>query len=268
MMDAPRLIACCLPLLVGCGSSTAHPDGPGGGPIDGGDVPGHTPGMPGLGAYALNHYGVGESTAPSISTPPRTTQSTGSTIIVGIGRGNKMLFTKPTDNKGNGPYPQQGQTQPYVHPNEDSGTAIYALTSAKGGPDFAVSTTTGKTIDGNSDEVTIAAVEVIEGTRIQDSVWNEVVQDSSKPPASVTSMNVTTTGPATLVAFWWGDLTAAVDQTVVTDNGFQVVASVLLPGSVLQGAVAVKNAPQAGTYNVTWTATPLQGAQLWLVAVQ
>jgi hypothetical protein len=191
----------------------------------------------------------------------------GSTIIVGVGRGNNTLFTPPsglpTDNKGNGTYQQQGQMQPYVHPNDLSGTALYAFTSAKGGPGFAVSTTTGKATNGNSDEVTIAAVEVIDGTRIQAVAWNEVVQ-----PQTATSMSVTTTGPATLVAFWWGDLTATVEQTVDTDSGFVVIDSVLLPGSVLQGAVAARNVTAPGTYNVTWTATPAQGAQLWLIAVE
>jgi hypothetical protein len=32
--------------------------------------------------------------------------------------------------------------------------------------------------------------------------------------------------------------------------------------------VATKNVSAAGTYNVTWNTTPLQGAQLYLVAVQ
>jgi hypothetical protein len=32
--------------------------------------------------------------------------------------------------------------------------------------------------------------------------------------------------------------------------------------------VAVRQVSAAGTYNVTWTSTPIQGAQLWLAAVQ
>jgi hypothetical protein len=32
--------------------------------------------------------------------------------------------------------------------------------------------------------------------------------------------------------------------------------------------VAVKNDTAAGTYRLTWTAMPTQGAQLWLVAVE
>jgi hypothetical protein len=92
------------------------------------------------------------------------------------------------------------------------------------------------------------------------------------PPATpvlVTSASVTTTGPATLVAFWWGDAPAQDDpQTAVPDNGFTPVDAVLEPHNLVQCVVAVKNVTAAGTYNVTWTSTPVQGAQLWLIAVQ
>jgi hypothetical protein len=38
--------------------------------------------------------------------------------------------------------------------------------------------------------------------------------------------------------------------------------------SFVQCAVAVENVTAAGTYDVTWKATPAQGAQLYLIAVQ
>ena len=75
-------------------------------------------------------------------------------------------------------------------------------------------------------------------------------------------------GPATLVAYWWGDAGVDDDKTAVPDNGFTVVDSILLAGALVQCAVATKEVAEAGTYDVTWTATPTQGAQLWLVAVQ
>jgi hypothetical protein len=228
------------------------------------------PGTPGLGAHGLSFYRVGEDTnLLPISSPALTTQASGSTIIVSVGRGNAMLFALPTDNHGNTPYQIQGQVEPYVHPNEFSGTALYAFPNARGGTGFQVSTSNGRNSSGNVDEVTLAAVEVVDATRIQAFAWNEVVQPS--PPAApvpVTSKTVTTTGPATLVAFWWGDLTATVDQTVAVDSGFTVVDSVLAAGSLVQCAVAVRTVAQAGTYSVTWTATPVQGAQLWLIAAQ
>jgi hypothetical protein len=251
-MDIPRMIACGLLFAVGCGMSAAGPDAPGGG-----DFPGHTPGMPGLGAHGLSYYRYRVNSPSSIATPAMTTQPSGSTIVVGVGRGDNTKFVIPTDDKGNAPYAEQGQMHPYIPYYPNSGTAVYAFTSAKGGGAFKVSNTTDP-----ADEITLAAVEVIEGSRIQAVAWTE----PTGPP--LTSKTVTTTGPATLVAFWWGDATATVDQTAIPDNGFTVVDSILAAGSLVQCAVAVKNVTAAGTYDVTWTATPEQGAQLWLIAVQ
>jgi hypothetical protein len=243
------MIACGLLVMVGCGMSDARPD-----------IPGYMPGMPGAGAHALNYYGQGATSASSISVPVMATQPSGSTIVVGVGRGIISQFVLPTDNKGNAPYQQQGVTHSYSH-YPTSGTALYAFPSAKGGSDFKVSAGTGA-----SDEITLAAVEVIEGTRIAAYAWNEVVQDQGQVP--VTSKTVTTTGPATLVAFWWGDAPVPDNKTAVPNNGFVVVDSILAAGALVQCAVAVKNVIGAGTYDVTWTATPVQGAQLWLIAVQ
>lgn len=223
------------------------------------DLPGHTPGMPGLGAHALRYYGLGTSQATSIGTP-MATQPSGSTIVVSVGRGKLGLFTLPTDNKDNAPYQQEDVNHNYTRYNT-SGTALYTLTSAQGGRDFVVSASTA-----DADEITLAAVEVIEGTQIQDYAWNEIVQPAA--PVPVTSKSVTTTGPATLVAFWWGDAPEPNDKTAVPNNGFKVVDSVLKSGALVQCAVAVKNVTDPGTYDVTWKATPVQGAQLWLIAVQ
>jgi hypothetical protein len=107
---------------------------------------------------------------------------------------------------------------------------------------------------------------VVGASKIADFQWNEVVQPAD--PIAVTSNRVTTTGPATLVAFWWGDAPEPGDKTAVPNNGFMVVDSILKQGALIQCAVAVKNVPGAGTYDVTWEATPVQGAQLWLVAVE
>ena len=42
----------------------------------------------------------------------------------------------------------------------------------------------------------------------------------------------------------------------------------LPPNSAVQCVVAVREVMTAGTYNVTWTETPDQGAPLWLFAFQ
>ena len=138
-----------------------------------------------------------------------------------------------------------------------SGTASYALGPAAFGPGLTVTTSTAA-----EDEITLAAVEVRDSKKIQQFVWSEVLA------APLKSKSVTTTGPATLIAFWWGDAFVDYAQTAVPNNGFTVIDSLLEAGSLVQCAVAVKTVSAAGTYDVTWTATPEQGAQLWLIAVQ
>jgi hypothetical protein len=253
--------------LSGCSKNMAATDGSlpsDGAKTDGPpmDVPGHTPGMPGLGGHAMNFYHLNGSDAPTISVAMSTQQS-GSMIVVGVGRGYAALFADPTDNKGN-TYQRLGSVRPYNPPYANSGTAVYSVISANGGADFRLATTNGKNVDSNnSDEITVGAVEVIEGTNIQGYVWSVV---SGAPN---TSDSVTTTGPATLIAFWWGDGFPGTPQSATPNNGFTVVdTNAQERDSFVQCAVAVKNVTAAGTYNVTWTPTPAQGAQLWLIAVQ
>jgi hypothetical protein len=192
-------------------------------------------------------------------TSAMTTQATGSTIVIGVGRGDLTAFDPPsaipTDDKGNSPYVQLGPTHKYT--NWPSGTAAYAFTGAAGGPDHTITTATTQ-----DDEITVAAVEILDSSRIEDAQWIQLGSNQT-----ITSKMVTTTGPATLVAFWWGDAAAQVDQTAAANNGFTVIDSVLFSGSLVQCAVAVKQVTAAGSYDVTWTATPVQGAQLYLIAV-
>jgi hypothetical protein len=187
------------------------------------------------------------------------TQPTGSTMLVCIGRGNISAFTQvPSDNMGNTPYVQLGPTHSYQPAYPGSGTALYAFASAKGGVGHIITTTT---VSG--DEVTLDAVEVKNGGVIQDFKWNEVLKGSP-----LTSLSVTTTGPATLVAFWWGDGDEGISHIAVPNNGFTVIDSLLPTGTLVQTAVATKDVTQAGSYNVTWDSGGLEGAQLYLVAVQ
>jgi hypothetical protein len=212
---------------------------------------------PSVGAHALvfqrQSSPQGQAT---ISTPALSTAATGSTILVSEGRGIFSAFALPTDNQGNAPYLQLGQAHTYNR-YPDSGTALYAFANAKGGDGHVVSASTPA-----SDEITLSVVEV-KGTKVQDFQWAEVLMGNP-----LTSPKVTTTGPATLVAWWWGDAGVASDKTAVANNGFQVIDSVLVAGALVQSAVAVKDVTEAGSYDVTWTSTPLQGAQLWIVAVQ
>ncbi|MFN0038183.1 MAG: Ig-like domain-containing protein, partial [Burkholderiales bacterium] len=217
---------------------------------------------PTLGAHNLVFLKLFDNLA-SLSTGPMNTQTSSSTILACVARGDIRLHSPPTDNMGNA-YVQQGTSHPYTRWG-GSGTALYAVPSSTGGGGHVV--TVNNAID-PIDEVTLAVVEVMNGGVIKQVEWNEVTLASGNP---VTSLPVTTTGPATLVAFWWGDADGTVPHDAVPNNGFNLIDSLFLPGALVQCAVATKNVPAAGTYDVTWTTpppTPSQGAQLWLVAVQ
>ena len=209
-----------------------------------------------LGAHTISFHRLGGNSAP-LTSSGITTQSTRSTLLACVGRGDLSAFSLPSDNKGNMPYLQLGTAHPYTLWGS-SGTALYAFASATGGAGHTVTTDTPP-----GDEITLAVVEITNGGLIQDYKWNEALGG-----VPTTSLNVTTTGPATLVAFWWGDAGVDGNKTAQPNNGFTVIDSVLDAGALVQCAVAAKEVTTAGTYNVTWNATPQQGAQLWLVAVQ
>ncbi len=210
---------------------------------------------PGAHALAFNRSGAYN---PTVSTRKLGTRTSNSTLIVGIGRGNINSHTPPTDNMGN-VFMQLDTAHPYIPRWPKSGTALYAARNVRGRRNHVVTATNA----GNpKDEVTLAVVQVVAGDVI-DAKWNFVPSG-----APLTSLSVTTTAPATLVAFWWGDGDGTFRHTAVPDNGFHVVDSLLLEGNIVQCAVAVRNVNAPGTYNVTWKANVQQGAQLWLVAVQ
>lgn len=83
----------------------------------------------------------------------------------------------------------------------------------------------------------------------------------------LTSASVTTTWPATLLAFWFGDQ-SGLHHSAVPNNGFQIIENFvdLPPNSAVQCVVAARQVTAAGTYNVSWANSPQQGAPLWLLA--
>jgi hypothetical protein len=212
---------------------------------------------PTLGAHGLAFHVIGGSVGPRLSTPAATTQS-GSTMLAFVGKGSVWNLSPPIDNKGNTPYVQLGATQQYTRwPGQ--GTAVYAFNSISGGANHVVSEDDSSTFD----EVSFATIEVRNGGVIQDFKWNEVLHSSTQ-----TSQSVTTTGPATLVAVWFGDDASSTPSNPVPDNGFTVIDGTGNGNQAVQMFVATKDVQAAGTYNVTWTTTPPQGALLYLVAVQ
>jgi hypothetical protein len=211
---------------------------------------------PTVGAHTLAFFPC--NSTGGLTTSPITTQTSGSTILAWVGRGNTNGFTGgvPLDNKTN-TYDLLGAIHDYSPLYPSSGEALYAVPSAAGG--IACRVTAPMPTGG--DEVTLAVVEVRNAGVIQDSQFNKVLS----PPH--TSLNVTTSGAATLVAIWAGDSGGA-SVTANPNNGFATIDSQLLSSCEVEVVVATKNVTAAGTYNVSWTATPSQGAHLWLVAVQ
>ena len=211
---------------------------------------------PGLGAHAMAFRGYLDQSKPVVATVPLVTRATGSTILACVARGFVTDHVPPTDNKGN-TYTQIGVAHVYSKWTS-SGTACYVATNAAGGSGHVVTAPNG--VAEPRDEVTISVVEIVNASRVQDFKWNE---DLISP---LVSQNVTTTGPATLIALWWGDGDVSTVHTATPNNSFGVIHSLLDLGALIQVSTATRNVTAAGTYNVTWTSG--EGAQLWIFAVQ
>jgi len=229
---------------------------PEGGPSEGGGPGAGGPG-PKTGAHILAQRNINGSSNTPLVTSPVSTQTSGSTIIVSVGRGDSSgLASLPTDNMGNTPYAKLGSNVAFVN-YPGSGAALYDFIGATGGA--------GHTFAANmvgSDEVTIIVVEVKNGHVIQDAKGSYV------GPGTLTSPSVTTTGPATIVAFCWGDNGAGTTIRSV-NNSFQLLDQYMATnGLSVQGASASLDVTAPGSYNVTWTVDSPQGAILFIVAVQ
>jgi hypothetical protein len=191
----------------------------------------------------------------SLTIRPLMAQPGASVIIASVGRGQFTAFTDPPSGSS-GPFRQIGPSRTYTQWPK-SGTALYLNLLQEGNQPATMTVLTPR-----EDEVTVAAVAVA-GKRVQD--WSWVERDRG---FIVKSGSVTTTGKATLIAFWWGDRGEDHRKIAASGDGFRIVNSILEEGALVQCAVAVKEVDRAGTYSVTWYAWPLQGAQLWLVAVE
>jgi hypothetical protein len=210
---------------------------------------------PTVGAHTLAFFPC--NSTGGLTTSAITTQTNGSTILAWVGRGDTNGFTAtvPLDTSNN-TYVSLGMHD-YTPLYPGSGEALYSVLAAAGGTGQHVTAP----MPEGGDEISLAVVEVKNGGVIQDVKWNKVLA----PPQ--TSLGVTTTGPATLVAVWAGD-SGANSVTATPNNGFTKLDSQLLASCEVEVVVASKDVTAPGTYNVTWTATPSQGAHMWLVAVQ
>jgi len=211
-----------------------------------------------LGSHTLLGHEDGNSPAIAVTTPI-TTAASGSALVV-FSAGYATNDHAPTDNYAN---TWQRLGDPVVYRGYDGvfDVKAYLAMDAGGGSAHRV------TIEKNgvpAGEITVPFIEIRDAGVLQALAQNY-------PPAgsTLTSGNVTTTGPATLVAFWWGDA-GGLHHSAVPGDGFTIIENFvdLPPNSAVQCVVASKQVAAAGTYHVSWATSPAQGAPLWLFAFQ
>lgn len=192
------------------------------------------------------------------------TQESGSMFVVGVARGqwNSAPSEAPTDNKGN-TYTRIGDTHTYDGwPSARTGM-YYAI--GDGGADHAWSMQSA-----DFDEVTISAVEIIGGRVVRDHSHVERAGGS----ATITSNSVTTTGPAVLLAYCWGNgNVSTAGHTFTPGDGWTKIAPAsreawLHENGYIQVSVAYRIVEDAGTYTVTWSSPSNEGGQLYLFAIE
>jgi len=233
---------------------------------------------PSLGSHTLLVQADGDGVDPAL-TAPITTQAGDSSLLVLVG-GFASNASIPSDNYDN-TWVRQDPVITYNGYNGRFNTAAYVVLSAKGGAGHRVRLAK----DGEqAGELTAPFIEIRNAGALQDVAHNypspglvDRLADKFRRAwpgavdgnADLTSGSVTTTGPATLVAVWWGDA-YVYRMTAVPNNGFKVIDRFLElpPNSGVQCAVAVRQVDRAGSYRVTWSGTPAQGAILWLFAFQ
>jgi len=211
-----------------------------------------------LGAHTLlaHEDGHGASVA---TTAPIDTAASASTLLV-FSAGYTDNDRPPTDSYANA-WMQLGDPVIYRGYNGEFNVTAYLVLQAQGGTAHTVSIVKNNVPTG---EITVPFIEIRDAGALQSVAVNY-------PPASglLSSGTVTTTGPATLIAVWWGDATG-LHHSAVPDNGFSIIENFvdLPPNSAVQCVVAARQVSEAGTYQVNWTTSPEQGAPLWLLAFQ
>ena len=239
-------------------------------------------GAPMLGAHTLLAQPDHRGSSPAV-TPPLVTAGNGSSLLV-LNGGFASNAAPPTDSYRRH-WTQVGRTAVYDGYQGRFDVKAYVSLTGRGGAGHTVS------IDkpGKPDrEITVPFVEIRHAGVLQDFAQNypapslpariagkigrtvdRLVSGEADSRFEMTSGEVTTTGPATLIAVWWGDGNVR-QMSAVPDDGFEVIDSFLQlpPESGVQCAVAYRRVERAGSYRVTWRGSPRQRAILWLFAFQ
>jgi len=195
---------------------------------------------------------------PTITTASRTTQASGSSLVVCAARGETTLLLASTisDNKGNTPFVQRAKRNYDDFPGSAAG--LYTFLNAAGGSGHTLTLS-----NLSSDEGTLAFVEVKNGLTVQD-----VNSSNAGSSGSLVSPTVTTTGPATIVAFCAGGGSSGISSYGGVSNGFTLLDSYGATDALsVQVAAASRDVSGAGTYGLTWTISPAQNALLFIIAI-
>ncbi len=211
---------------------------------------------PRLGAHGLNYHAYDDNPA-TITLNLRRRQPGSSFVLVGVG-GLVASFAAPLGATGNS-FTAHGPVLQYV-PYPGYGNALFACSDYQAGTRLAISSTKQTDLGG---EFTLTAVEILDANKLQALSINYPKAD--QPQRSDT---VTTTGPALLLAWWWGDADGKRAHTAHPGAEFVVLESILLRGGLVQCCLAYRLVEEAGNYDVTWQSSPKQGAILWLAALQ
>ena len=238
--------------------------------------------IPLLGAHTLLAQPDSRGSSPAV-TQPVTTEQSGSTLLV-LNGGFVSNAAVPTDSYARR-WTQVGTADVYDGYEGRFDVKAYVSLAGQGGVAHTVS------IDKKGEpnrEITVPFIEIRHAGVLQDfsqsyprpdlggrivskasRTWRRLVSAEPVSSFNLTSGEVTTTGPAVLIAVWWGDGNVR-DMRAVPDNGFKVIDSFLRlpPESGVQCAVAYRQVDHAGIYHVTWTGSPRQRAILWLFAFQ
>lgn len=214
--------------------------------------------VPAPGAHTLLTHSEGMGVSPAVSSPIDT-QPADSTFLV-LNGGYVKNAGAPVDSYGNR-WKQVGDSVVFRGYDGAFDVTAYVALAGKGGSGHTLR------IDKSGypvGEITVPFVEITHA-----GVLKDMAQNYPAPGLVLTSDSVTTTGPATLIAVWWGDAGVR-NMSARPDSGFTVIDSYLLlpENSGVQCAVAYKQVTAAGTYHVNWVGSPIQGAILWLFAFQ
>lgn len=205
----------------------------------------------GVHSFAWQEHGVGSPT--EITTSAVNTAAAGSTFVVLAARyhTNQFAGSPPTDNKGNTYTPITAAPKKYsLWPT--TGTLVYVCTNGTGGSGHTWTLPLP-----NNDEASMVAVEVKTGGVVSDWKWSEVLAGNPLTSESCSAAGV-------VVAFWCGDGMSA--TSVSPEAGWTELSEIVgVATSYIQMSSAAKIVD--GSATVTWTESPDQGAQLWMIGV-